>query len=88
LDDCRFLTDIGKIPDMVDILLGDAKPPSRPPNCLKCVHFRITCDPKYPRTPLRACGIFSFMSPNMPSMEVFKINGAHCPSFQMKSGLK
>jgi len=31
------------------------KPPSKPPNCIKCAHFRITWDTMFPR----ACDLFS-----------------------------
>jgi hypothetical protein len=67
--------------------MGDnsgVKPPSRPPNCLKCSHFRITWDTVFPR----ACDMFSIKCANLPSHEVFRATGANCPSFQLKEGLK
>ncbi|MCL1958239.1 MAG: hypothetical protein FWF68_01420 [Spirochaetes bacterium] len=60
------------------------KPPSKPPNCLKCAHFRITWDTTFPR----ACDMFSIKCANFPSHEVFRATGSNCPSFQLKQGLK
>ena len=56
----------------------------RAPNCLKCVHFRVSWDPAFPRS----CTIFGIKSRNFPSMEVFLATGHHCPSFELKAGLK
>lgn len=58
--------------------------PSRPPNCLKCVHFKITWDPDFPRS----CGIFSIKCRGLPSHEVFRATGRNCPSFRLKEGLQ
>ncbi|GHV94374.1 hypothetical protein AGMMS50293_06940 [Spirochaetia bacterium] len=60
------------------------RPPARPPNCLKCAHFRITWDPVFPRS----CEIFAIKCGNLPSHEVFRATGANCPSFRQKEGLK
>jgi hypothetical protein len=62
------------------------RPPARPqaPNCLKCAYFEVTWDPHVPRS----CVIFGFESYNMPSWEVFRATGKHCPSFRLKEGLK
>ncbi|HET7838876.1 MAG TPA: hypothetical protein VFL04_03890 [Rectinemataceae bacterium] len=54
------------------------------PNCLKCVHFRITWEPAFPRS----CLVFGIKSRNLPSVEVFAATGRHCPSFELKAGLK
>jgi len=54
------------------------------PNCLKCLHFRITWEPAFPRS----CLVFGIKSRNLPSIEVFGATGKHCPSFEQKTGLK
>ncbi|MBN2875335.1 MAG: hypothetical protein JXM71_09600 [Spirochaetales bacterium] len=58
--------------------------PDRAPNCLQCVHFRVTWDPALPR----ACTVFDIKTRNMPSLEVFAATGLHCPSFERKANLK
>lgn len=58
--------------------------PDRAPNCVQCVHFRITWDPDFPR----ACNLFNIKTRSMPSYEVFAANKLHCPSFQRKPGLQ
>ncbi|MCL1993261.1 MAG: hypothetical protein FWG66_09980 [Spirochaetes bacterium] len=60
------------------------QPPSKPPNCLKCEHFKVTWDVVYPRS----CNIFSIRCSNLPSNEVFRATKAHCPFFRQKEGLK
>jgi hypothetical protein len=57
---------------------------SAAPNCLKCLHFRITWDPAFPRS----CLVFGIKSRNLPSVEVYAATGAHCPSFELKPGLR
>jgi hypothetical protein len=54
------------------------------PNCLKCLHFRITWEPAFPRS----CLVFGIKSRNLPSLEVFGATGRHCPSFEQKPGLR
>jgi len=54
------------------------------PNCLKCVHFKITWDPAFPRS----CEMFGFKGQTMPSLEVFNATGSACPAFLLKEGLK
>lgn len=56
----------------------------RDPNCLKCLHFRITWDAAFPRS----CLVFGVKTQRMPSMEVFLATGKHCPAFELKPGLK
>jgi hypothetical protein len=56
----------------------------RAPDCLKCVHFRVTWEPAFPR----ACDLFGVKCRNLPSHEVFVATGRHCPSFELKAGLK
>jgi len=65
-------------------IFAEPEIPARPPNCLKCAHFKVTWDPAFPRS----CEIFSIKSINLPSAEVFRAQGAHCPSFRLKEGLK
>ncbi|MDR2029341.1 MAG: hypothetical protein LBP93_07380 [Treponema sp.] len=65
--------------------LNDVKNTSlRPPDCLKCVYFKITWEPAFPR----CCTVFGIKCRNLPSAEVFRATGCHCPSFQLKEGLK
>jgi hypothetical protein len=56
----------------------------RPPNCLKCVHFKITWETAFPR----ACLLFGIKGQNLPSGEVFRATGRQCPSFELKPGLE
>lgn len=56
---------------------------TRAPNCLKCIHFKVSWDPAFPRI----CLVFGFKTRNLPSIEVFRATGAHCPVFQRKEGL-
>jgi hypothetical protein len=58
--------------------------PSRQPNCLKCAHFRVTWEALLPR----ACDMFAIKCANLPSQEVFRATGAHCPAFRQKEGIK
>jgi hypothetical protein len=60
------------------------KPPGSPPNCLKCHHFRVSWDPRFPR----ACRVFEIKSRELPSLEVYKATGTHCPSFQLSTKLR
>ncbi|MDR0623569.1 MAG: hypothetical protein LBG10_03980 [Treponema sp.] len=52
--------------------------PVRAPYCLHCVHFSVSWDPVFPRS----CDYFGFKSKNLPSHEVFKSTGRHCPRFR------
>ena len=69
---------------MNDNNYDDQKSLSHPPNCLKCVHFKTTWDKYYPRS----CEIFGIKSVNLPSVEIFRAQGSHCPSFKLKEGFK
>jgi hypothetical protein len=53
--------------------------PLRAPDCIKCMYFKVTWEPAYPRS----CKLFGIKSRNLPSIEVFRATGRHCPSFQM-----
>jgi hypothetical protein len=57
---------------------------TKTPNCLKCVHFKITWEPLYPRS----CEVFGFKGQNLPSVDVLRATGLPCPSFSLKEGLK
>ncbi len=57
--------------------------PGRAPDCLKCVHFKVSWDPAFPRT----CTVFGIKSRNLPSVEVYRATGRHCPAFVRKEGL-
>ncbi|HUW69431.1 MAG TPA: hypothetical protein VMX33_04300 [bacterium] len=58
--------------------------PDKAPNCLQCVHFKVTWDPQFPRS----CTLFDIKTRAMPSMEVYAATGLHCPSFVRKAGLR
>jgi hypothetical protein len=60
------------------------KPPLRPPNCLRCRHFHVSWDPQFPR----ACRVFEIKSRELPSLEVYRATGTHCPSFELSPKLK
>ena len=49
-------------------------------NCVKCKHFIVTWNPKFPR----ACRLYGFKSVNYPSFEVFKTTGEECLGFERK----
>jgi hypothetical protein len=52
----------------------------RAPDCLKCAYFKVSWDPAFPRS----CAVFGIKSRNIPSIEVFRATGSHCPSFRVK----
>jgi hypothetical protein len=60
------------------------KPPRSAPDCLKCVYFSVSWDPRFPRT----CKVFEIKSARMPSYEVFKSTGHHCPCFRISPKVK
>ena len=49
-------------------------------DCLKCKHFVITWNPKFPR----ACNAYGFKTMSYPSAEVFKATGEECLAFEKK----
>ena len=69
---------------MGDTYIDGVEIPSRPPNCLKCIHFKVTWDPKYPR----ACELFSIKCTVLPSQEIFRATHTNCPAFHLKEGIK
>ncbi len=58
--------------------------PDRAPPCLKCLHFHITGNPRFPR----ACRVFGVQTALMPSQEVFLSTGKHCPEFKLNPKIK
>lgn len=56
----------------------------RAPNCLKCAHFHVTWDPRFPR----GCRMFGIKTPRMPSQVVFETTGSHCPAFELAPRIK
>ncbi|MDR2747724.1 MAG: hypothetical protein LBB77_09805 [Treponema sp.] len=59
-------------------------PRSAYPNCLACLHFKVSWDPALPRS----CGLFGFKCLDLPSVEVFKSTGKHCPAFRERETRK
>ena len=58
--------------------------PNRAPPCLHCLHFQVTGNPRFPR----ACKVFGIKTPSMPSHEVFRATGKHCPEFKENPKIK
>jgi len=58
----------------------ESSTPNKPPDCLRCRHFKITWEPAFPR----ACLLFGIKCRNLPSMEVFASTGSHCFAFQKR----
>ncbi|RKX74381.1 MAG: hypothetical protein DRP87_16985 [Spirochaetes bacterium] len=58
--------------------------PKKAPNCLKCIHFSVSWDPNFPR----ACSVFEIKSRHLPSLEVFRATGHHCPAFKRSPRVK
>jgi hypothetical protein len=56
----------------------------RAPDCLKCIHFKVTWDPSFPRS----CDLFGIKCRNMPSVEVYRNTGRHCPAFEKKAAIR
>ena len=48
--------------------------PDRAPNCLQCVHFRVTWDPAFPRS----CTMFDIKTRVLPSAEVCDTADNNC----------
>ncbi|MDR1635807.1 MAG: hypothetical protein LBR93_00565 [Treponema sp.] len=64
--------------------LMEGKNGPRTPNCLQCSYFKVTWDPVFPRS----CLLFGIKCRNLPSAEVFRASGRHCPSWQKREGAK
>jgi hypothetical protein len=50
-------------------------------NCMQCVHFAVSWDPKLPK----ACKLFGFKTARMPSVSVFEDSGYACLGFEKKA---
>lgn len=50
------------------------------PDCWKCHFLKIT----YIRGIPYGCSLMGFKSKNLPSFEVFKVDGEHCKGFSPK----
>ena len=53
-------------------------------NCLQCVHFAVTWQPKQPN----ACKLFGFQSAVLPSAVVYQSAGVACLGFVKKAARK
>jgi len=63
---------------------GPGETPDHPPDCLKCRFFSVSWDARFPRS----CSVFGIKSREMPSLEVYRATGKHCPSFELNPRLK
>lgn len=50
-------------------------------DCLKCQHYYVTWDPKFPR----GCKAFGFKTSAMPSVTVRNSSGSACMNFEPKA---
>lgn len=50
-------------------------------DCMKCRHFYITWDPKFPR----GCRTFGFKTQSLPSIQVLNSSGKPCLNFEPKT---
>jgi len=55
-------------------------PPPERPNCLACLHFFITHQPRHPY----GCRVLGFKSLQYPAVVVFASSGIHCQAFVAK----
>lgn len=53
-------------------------------DCLKCVHFAVTWNPRMPKS----CKLYGFKSAGMPSAVVLKSTGSECMGFEKKEVFK
>ncbi|MFP4012273.1 MAG: hypothetical protein ACLFUM_11260 [Spirochaetaceae bacterium] len=63
---------------------GPLRFPQHPPNCLKCRHFYVTWDPRFPR----GCAVFGVKTQRLPSLVVYESTGMHCPRFERSERVK
>ena len=66
---------------VMDTVVTKAEKKSPLPNCMRCACFKISWDPSLPYS----CDVFAIKSRYLPSLEVYRSAGSHCPSFQQKS---
>ncbi|MDX9799816.1 MAG: hypothetical protein RBT69_00615 [Spirochaetia bacterium] len=57
---------------------------SSPPDCFRCVYFKVTWDEKFPR----ACSVFNIKSRELPSLVVLRNTGRNCPAFRDSGKVK
>ena len=57
----------------------DKEQPSRV-DCLKCMHYVVTWEPKFPR----GCKLYGFKSAYLPSVQVLRSSGLECMGFEAK----
>ncbi|WP_078378556.1 hypothetical protein [Sutcliffiella halmapala] len=50
-------------------------------DCMKCRHFYVTWDAKYPK----GCRAFGFKTSQLPSLAVFQSSGSICMKFSQKA---
>ena len=53
-------------------------------NCLKCKHYAVTWNPKFPNT----CKLLGFKSAAMPSTVAYNSTGKVCEGFQSRDAQK
>lgn len=53
-------------------------------NCIKCIHFYITWDQKFPN----GCKLFGFKTKSFPAIVVREATGNTCSNFIEKSGVQ
>ncbi len=53
------------------------------PDCLSCVHFKVSWDANYPR----ACHKFGFKGKELPSYTVYQTTGQECPFYERAPSL-
>jgi hypothetical protein len=53
-------------------------------NCVKCEHFFVTWDPKFPR----GCHAYEIKTLHMPSAAVMSASGIPCQNMQLKINSK
>ena len=49
-------------------------------DCLKCKHFAVTWQPRYPKS----CKLYGFKSATLPSIAVYNSTGSECLGFERK----
>ncbi|MFP4373824.1 MAG: hypothetical protein ACLFPO_05820 [Spirochaetaceae bacterium] len=63
---------------------GFLKFPAHAPNCLRCRHFFVTWDPRFPR----GCRVFGVKTQRLPSRVVYESTGRHCPRFERSGRIR
>jgi len=64
-----------------DLNNANPSPASGGINCLKCRHYEVTWDPKFPR----GCKVFKIKSVRLPSEVVRASTGRDCPAFEPRT---